>query len=151
MKPTVDWILVADRSRARIVHALPGGMTPWPILASFIHVESRMSGLQLKSDAPGRVSLPGGVRSAVEPHEDATHVEARRFATQLAEILDRDRQGGRFDRLIVIAAPMFLGVLRSVWPDPLRKQIVHEENLDLVGLDEPELQNRLAELMAKVK
>uniref|UniRef100_A0A7C4LJW9 Host attachment protein n=1 Tax=Schlesneria paludicola TaxID=360056 RepID=A0A7C4LJW9_9PLAN len=144
---TVDWVLVADRSRARLLHALPGGKKPWPILASFIHVEGRQSPQELQSDAPGRIFLPGGARTAAEPHEDRVHVEARRFATHLAGILDRDRQERRFDRLFVIAAPTFLGVLREVWPVTLRRTVAGEVDLDLMNLEENELQARLMQIV----
>jgi protein required for attachment to host cells len=143
--PTVNWVLVADCSRARILHALPQGAKPWPILASFIHVESRLPAC--KRDAPGRLQRANGARSAVEPHEDRKHVEARRFAAELVELLERDRQDHRFDHLMVVAPPQFLGVLREAWPAPLQQRIVRELNQDLVGLEEPELQARLAKLL----
>lgn len=109
-----------------------------------------MSAQQQGRDAPGRVQHPGGARSAVEPHEDTVHVEARRFAAQLIELLERDCQEKRFDRLIVVAAPMFLGVLRDAWPALLRKLIVREVNLDVMGLDEPALQARLMQIVADI-
>ena len=146
--PTIDWVLVADRSRARLLHVLPNGTRPWPTLASFIHAAAKLSRQDRETDVPGRMQLPGGARSAVEPHEDPEHSEARRFASQLAAHLDRARQEARFDRLIVVAAPMFLGVLRESWPSPLRARIAFEVDRNLAGLSDPVLQTRLSDLLA---
>lgn len=146
--PTIDWILVADRSRARLLHVLPQGARPWPTLASFIHAAGKLNRQDRETDVPGRMQLPGGPRAAVEPHEDPEHAEARRFAAQLAAHLDRARQEGRFDRLIVVAAPMFLGVLRESWPPPLRSRIALEVDRNLAGLSDSVLQVRLSSLVA---
>jgi protein required for attachment to host cells len=144
---TVDWILIANRSRASIVHALPHGVRPYPTLASYIHAEGRLRPHERDSDVSGRIQHPGGARSTIEPHEDRDHVEARRFAKQLVDVLDRDRQNGRFDRLFVIAPPAFLGVLRETWPNPLRDRIALELNEDLLPLPEHELQTRLVQIV----
>jgi protein required for attachment to host cells len=144
---SVDWILVADRTRAHLLHALPHGLRPYPTLASFVHAEGRQLSQERDSDVSGRVQHPGGARSTVEPHEDRWHVESRRFAKQLVEALDRDRQQGRFDRLIVVAPPAFMGVLREHWPSPVRERIVAEITEDLLPLPEKELQSRLAEIV----
>jgi protein required for attachment to host cells len=147
--PSVDWVLVADRSRARILHLLPDGLLPLPTLASFIHPEGHLAPQDRDSDVAGRLQLPGGPRSAVEPHEDRWHVEATRFAKQLAESLDRDRQQNRFDRLFVIAPPALMGVLREAWPSLVRTRIAGEFTEDLLPLPEQELQQRLSKLLEK--
>jgi len=148
---TVDWILIADRSRAILFHALPHGLRPYPALASFVHAEGRMSPQERDSDVSGRIQHPGGARSTIEPHEDRKHVEARKFARQLVETLGRDRQNGRFDRLVVAAPPAFLGVLRETWTPLLRERIAAEVAEDLLPLPEKELQTRLSGLVASVK
>jgi protein required for attachment to host cells len=145
---TVDWILVADRSRAVVLHALPHGIRPYPTLANFVHAEGRQRPHDRDSDVSGRIQHPGGARSTIEPHEDRWHVEARRFAKVLTEALDRDRLNGRFDRLFVVAPPAFLGVLRETWPGALRDHIAAEFAEDLLPLPEPELQSRLSGIVS---
>jgi len=148
---TIDWILVADRSRASILHALPHGLRPYPTVANFIHAEGRLLPQERDSDVSGRIQHPGGARSTIEPHEDRWHVESRRFAKELADVLERDRQNSRFDRLLVIAPPVFMGVLRETWPTLLRECIAIEVTQDLMPLPEKELQSRLSEIVAKVR
>lgn len=144
---TVNWILIADRSRAVILHALPDGMRPFPVLSSYIHAEGRLRSQDRDCDVGGRVQHPGGARSTVEPHEDRWHVEARHFASLLVETLEHEHQNGRFDRLIVIASAPFLGVLREEWSPGLRACILTEQAGNLLPLPESELQRRLAEIV----
>lgn len=147
---TVNWILVADQTRAEVLHALPDDLGPFPILMSFIHAEGRLHPQERDSDAPGRLSTPGGAHTAVEPHEDRWRVEAQRFAQQIVAFLNQARHDRRFDRLIVIAPPPFLGVLRGAMPDVLHRCVMHEEGINLLQMSEEERQKRLREIAAQV-
>lgn len=150
MSEPVVWILVADRSRARVLHALPDRQAPFPTLVSFVHEEGRLQRQEMESDSPGRTYRPGGARSAVEPHEDPEHHEAHKFATQLCDYLDRACLENRFDRLSVIAPPGFLGILRDQWTSRLKSCITQELDKELAGLDDAQLQSRLAEMFTAV-
>lgn len=143
----VTWVLIADRTRAEILHALPENLGPYPTLQCFTHEEGRMLPQDRDSDAPGRMQLAGGMRSAVEPHEDRWHVEAQRFAQRLVTFLDQARHDRRFDQLLVIAPPAFLGVLRAAMPEVLHRCVVHEEGMNLLPLSPSELQQRLREIV----
>lgn len=143
---TIDWILVCDRTRAKLFHALPAGQGPFPVLACLIHEQGKLSSQERNTDKPGRVVHPAGWQSAVEPHEDADHLESRRFASELVEDLERGRQERRFDRLIVVAPPKFLGVLREAWTPSLKALICTEIAQDWMTLPAAELQERLEAL-----
>lgn len=145
--PSVDWILIADRSRAVIVHALPEGAHPFPTLASYVHSEGRLRPQDRDSDVRGSVLQPSGAHSTIEPHEDRWHVEARRFAKQLVEALEHEHQNRRFDRLMIIAPAPFMGVLREAWPRDLQACILAERTENLLPLSESERQSRLAEIV----
>lgn len=147
----VDWILIADRSRAVIVHALPDGMRPFPTLASYIHAEGRLRPQDRDSDVSGRTQHPGGARSTIEPHEDRWHVEARRFAKELVEALEVEHQNRRFERLVVIAPAPFLGVLRDEWPPTLRACIMKEQIENMLAIPESDRQERLAEIIESLR
>jgi protein required for attachment to host cells len=144
----VSWILVADRTRARLLHVLPHEQEPFPTVACFTHAAGRLRPRERDSDEPSRVVHPAGHASALEPHEDREHVEAVRFAAELVDYLERSRQDGRFDRLIIIAPPKFLGVLRNAWTPSLQRMVEREETHDLLGLSDVELQVRLEDLVA---
>jgi len=94
-----------------------------------------------KSDRPGRFSdhapLAGGRRGATAHHgtggeRSPRKHEAALFAGRIAEQLEQARRGGEFDRLVVMAAPAFLG-LRKALPDSVRMHVVAEVGKDLVG------------------
>jgi protein required for attachment to host cells len=97
-----------------------------------------------KSDRPGRFSdhapLAGGRRGATAHHGTGGERSPRKheavlFADRIAEQLEQARRGDEFDRLVVMAAPAFLGLLRKALPDSVRMHVAAEVGKDLV--DEP--------------
>jgi protein required for attachment to host cells len=66
----------------------------------------------------------GGERS---PHKH----EAQLFARQIAAELEHERQG--FDRLVLVAGPEMLGLLRAALSDSLRARVSAEVDKDLEG------------------
>ncbi|MFO0918784.1 MAG: host attachment protein [Planctomycetaceae bacterium] len=145
---SITWILIADRTKAKLLHVLPHGQGPFPELASLIHEAGRLQARERDSSEPGRVIHPAGYASAVEPHEDRDHVESKRFAAEIVHHLDHCRQESRFDQLIVVAPPKFLGVLRDAWTPLLRRMVQLEVHQDLMTISATDLQRRLEELVA---
>jgi protein required for attachment to host cells len=146
---TNTWILVADRSRAKIFHAVPETHPPYMILAEFEHPESRQKAQEAESDSPGRVQLRGASRSAVEPHTDRAHLTAQHLASELIDCLKSACQERRFEKLVVVAPPLFLGTLRAMYTPQLQQKILLEVSKDLVGLKDADLQLRLADLLSQ--
>ena len=59
--------------------------------------------------------------------ERSTHKhEAVEFARRIAMLLEEGRRVGEFDRLVVMAPPAFLGLLREALPQSLRSIVVAE-------------------------
>jgi protein required for attachment to host cells len=94
-----------------------------------------------KSDRPGRVfdhaAPAGGRRGAVARHGTGGERRPRRheaalFARRVAEWLEQARAHDEFDRLVVMAAPRFLGLLRRAMPQSLRSHVAVEVRKDLV-------------------
>lgn len=150
MAVTVDWILVADRARARVFHALLDAQGPFPVLAVLVHAAGRLQRHEMESDSPGTVMHPSGVLSGIEPHEDVAHRESRKFAAQICEHLDRACLENRFDRLIVVAPPDFLGVLREQWTARIQSRIAYELHKELAGFSDTQIQPRLVEILEAV-
>jgi protein required for attachment to host cells len=94
-----------------------------------------------KSDRPGRFSdhaaRPGARRGASAHHgtggerRPRKH-EAELFARRVAEQIEQGRDQGEFDRLVLMAAPGFLGLLRKAMPSGVRSQVTAEVGKDLV-------------------
>ena len=69
-------------------------------------------------------------------HESDTKQEqALRFASQVCETLECGRVNGRFNKLYVVAAPGFLGMLRKQQSSSLQKIIAGEIDKNLAGHD----------------
>jgi len=93
-----------------------------------------------KSDRPGRFSdhapLVGGRRGATAGHGTGGERRPRKheaiiFAQKIATELEQAHQADRFDRLIVMAEPGFLGVLRKALPSSLSSAVIAEVAKDL--------------------
>lgn len=119
----ITWIIVADGSRARIFTTTSPRMAINEIDA-LVHTEGRLHDQQLTQDLPGRAfDRVGQGRHAMATKTSPKKQEHTYFAIQLNEYLNAARKQNKFDRLIVIAAPAFLGLLRSR---------LHEQTADLV-------------------
>jgi protein required for attachment to host cells len=90
-------------------------LTPEPTPA----IEDRASG------SPGRHS------SEANPDNDTQAEDG--FAMGVAEVLNRWALAGKFDDLLVIAAPKTLGELRKHWHKELSAKLVGEIAKDLTG------------------
>lgn len=86
-------------------------------------------------------------RHAVEQRVDWHRFEKHRFAAEMAGILNREAGAGAFDRLVLVAPPEILGVLRGAINEPTRKLITAEPAKDLTHEPISALPRRLRELV----
>jgi protein required for attachment to host cells len=129
------WVLVADSSAAHI-YAGRHLRAPLGLVASLTHEASRQRGTELMSDAPGRVhDRFGPGRHSLDPKEQIRNEEAQRFARELARQLATGLQNRQYDRLVVMAAPAFLGILRGLLSKPVVDAVVAEVPKNLVSHD----------------
>jgi len=136
------WILLADAASARLYASgeRPGD---WTLLRELEHPESRMRSSELLSDKPGRVKQSTGSRAAMEPHTPRKKVEVERFARELAQALDEGVVSGACERLVLVAPPAFLGVLRDKLPPRVAARVTDVIEKDYLHLDQPTLKKRL--------
>lgn len=106
------YVLVADGSRARLFVREPDrSLTEADVQIS---PEHRLKEGDLTSDKPGRsFDSRGGGRHAMEQPTSKKERAAIAFAKRIATELDTRRRDGELERLVLIAAPRFLGQLRS--------------------------------------
>lgn len=140
MKPTVTWIVIADGNEAKIFeHEGPGkGLQP----VKDLHFEQKaLKASEIMADKPGRASGAGGVgaRSAMEYSSDPVAVRERKFVERLAEVLDEKKTEGKFDRLVLAAAPTALGDIRPALTDQVKQTILAEMPKDLTNVPTPKL------------
>jgi len=78
---------------------------------------------------------------AVDPKEQ----EQIRFAKLIADRLEKGRVDNDFERLVVVAAPAFLGQLRANFGAPLSSLVSLEMDKDYTALQAGDLRARLPE------
>jgi len=114
------WILVAESSRAKF-YAARNRAGPITEIEALAHPEGRLHEGDLVSDSAG--SDGGSVgqgRHILNDKISAKKHEAFGFAKALANRLDRARNKGKFSKLVLVAPPYFLGLLR----DNLSKEVM---------------------------
>lgn len=147
------WILVCDASRARIF-ATEGREGEWLLLRELSHPRSRAHDADLTTDRFGMTQHGGRARAgfrgerstrAYEPSTYPKETEAQHFAQILAGALDEGRVRGAFERLVLVAPPHFLGLLRAELSDPLEKTVVASLDKDYTQEQARALPERLEE------
>ena len=147
MKKTITWILIADNGHARTVENDGPGHGIRPLDDMTFDSLGKREG-ELWADQPGRsFDSAGQHRHAMEPSTDATETEARKFFQLVAGKLEDARKAGRFDRLILVAPPHALGLLRKTLPDDLGARVTAELAKDLVKIPQIELPKHLGEVL----
>jgi protein required for attachment to host cells len=148
MKKTVTWVLIADGAQARILeHTGPGkGLKQVDGLDWAI---DPLQAQEIVSDKPGRGHSSGGSSGgAMEPRTDPVERREAEFVKSVAATLDRKRQQGAFDRLVIAAAPIALGDIRKAISPAVRKTIVAELSKDLTNTPTAQLDQHLDGIIA---
>ena len=139
------WIIVAASGHCRCFEA-GSRIGPLTEVADLVMPASRLREQELVSDRPGRVfDSFGSGRHAMEPRTPPKEIEGRRFAAEIVGMLEAARQQGRFDRLGIVAAPAFLGMLRDALGSELRKLVAFEIDKDLTRQRPDEIRGLLPE------
>jgi protein required for attachment to host cells len=148
MKPTITWILVADSARARLFFNDGPGKGVKSV-SDHVFQHPTPPGREIMSDRPGRTfDSVGGGRHAKEPRTDPRKVEKRSFAHELAAMLDDGLKQGKFERLVLVAPPGELGLLRAELSEAVQKRVSAELNKDLTGLTPSEIPDHLGDAIA---
>ena len=142
------WTLVCDSSRGRLFET-HGNDPSWNLLEVFGHSESRDKTSELVSDHSGQRSSqgPSAHHNALAPSSSPKDVEKGHFGHTLATMLDQAMRSKRFDRLVLVAPPHFLGMLKKELTSELQKHLVASVDKDLTHIDAPDLAERLRDFV----
>ena len=137
------WVLVANQAEARIYAAdrVPGNLK---LVETLTHEEGAAHARDLTSDAPGRVhDRMGSARHSMEPDTGVKEESRRRFVKKMVERLESAHFRGDYDRLVLLAAPAVLGVIRKTLTSKLTKAVIKEIPKDVIGQDLDKIQAQL--------
>ena len=141
------WIVVADGARARILEQA-AWRQPLELVEDLEDEAARRRPREIESDDRGRVFDRGGPgRHAMETPTDPQRHEKERFAKQLAGRLNQAAHGGRFDRLVLVAAAQMLGDLRRELDKGAADRVSHELAKDLTAVSIHELPRHLGDIV----
>ena len=136
---TTTWVLSANRSSASLFE------NDWPgksmrRIQDIPHPQGRMQIKDIDTDKPGRVfdSFGQGRHSTSHKQEPTEHI-AQQFALELAEMLNKGRLTNAYDKLILIAEPKFLGILRAALDKNTASLVVQSVNKELLDVKEGDL------------
>lgn len=140
-------VVVAQRARARLFFH-DGSGEPLREVRDLVHPESRMRGLSMETDRPGRVhDRTGPARHAMAQEETTKEREAANFARELAEAIRGYRVENELDGVVLVAEPGFLGMLRGSLDDATTKAVSGEVPKGLVDRPVEEIATHLEELL----
>jgi len=140
------WIVAADSSRARILQV--AGRQRLDEVESLLNPEGRMQDRELTTDANPRLHGPGGIQgsgrssAATSAREEPSAVEhaVEVFSRRIGDYLEKARTDHRYDQLVLVAPPKFLGALRKELGKEVGKLVTDELPKDLSWFSERELE-----------
>ena len=136
---TITWILSANRSSASLFES------DWPgksmrRIQDIPHPQGRMQNQDIDTDKPGRVfDSFGEGRHSTSPKQEPTEHIAQQFALELAEMLNKGRLTNAYGKLVLIAEPKFLGVLRAALDKNTASLVIQTVNKELLDVKEEDL------------
>jgi protein required for attachment to host cells len=143
------WIIAADESRARVLQ-VTGQQERLEQIDDLQNPAGRAQDRELQTDAEPRFNGHGGVGKAGSgrtggPASDreaqgAVEHSVRTFAKEVGRYLDKARQERRYDELVLVAPPKFLGALRKELGKEVEKLVTEELPKDLAWFNAPELE-----------
>ena len=142
MKST--WILVADSSRARIFVVVTSSTIQE--IEDFAHVEGRMHEQDMTSDLPGKdAGVAGTGGHAYQNQIDPKEQEVINFAKSVANHLGEEHNLNKFERLMIISDPSFLGELRKQLSGQSRKTVCFELDKNITDHSVDDIRKHLPE------
>lgn len=132
MQPAQTWIVVADSARARIFSSERRDRG-WELVEAIEHPEGRAHTPELVTEMP-----------ALERGELPKEHEAKVFARQLARRLEAALHRREFQRLVLVAPPELMGLLRKSLSPQVSAVIADEITKDLSQLRQDDLEGRIA-------
>ncbi|MBK5928131.1 host attachment family protein [Rhodobaculum claviforme] len=143
------WVLLADGEKALICENTGTPRAPRLRLHAKMAQEVIANRDQV-TDRPGRMPDPGhNQRSAMEATDHA-RISKEQFAADVAERLNRLAGKVDIDRLVVVAAPQILSVLRDRIDPDLRARVMAELPKTLTQHPLSQLGGKVAELIDRL-
>lgn len=140
MKPIM--IVVADSSLVRIF-TTDSASTPLQEIETIEHPEGRRHDRDMVSELPGKIQGGAGGSHAFEDRTEPKQQEIINFAKRTADYLDDARKANKLQKLLIVAAPDFLGELRKQLSEQINEHVVFELAKNLTKLKAEDIRAHL--------
>ena len=147
MKPITTWLLLAGGAHAQVVqNDGPGkGVSAVKGATWDQHLAKNQ---EIMADRPGRsFDRMGDQRHSIEPTSDPKRLQESAFLGEICGYLAEAAREGRFDRLVLVAEPRALGLLRKQLGSGLKGKLHAELDKDLSKIPVKELPERLKDII----
>jgi protein required for attachment to host cells len=146
----LTWILVANNSHARFFTAETES-SPLTEQEALTHQEGRLHDKDMTSDLPGKIKESGIGGHAFEQPTDPKKHEAEYFAHQVAGYLEAAHNAHKFEQLLLVAEPAFLGLLRNQLSEQIKKLVCFELDKNITTETPAEIRAHLPEYLPKLQ
>ncbi len=133
---STGWVLVADSAQARILEYDKDKLGP---VEEFDHPASREHGRDLIGNRPNQNQHSMEKTRKGEEHQGLRDDESKKFAKQLSNYLSTAHARNRFRKLILVADPRFLGMLRNELANPVTACVATSIDKNAVRMTAKEL------------
>ncbi len=138
MNSKLTWLLVAQRAEARVYEI--ENSKSLKLIHDFDHPSGRKKDHELGSDSPGRsFSSAGSSRHSYTQENGPSDQITIEFSKEIANFLEKARSENRFEALMIISGPSFLGNLRNDMTSDTRDLVTSEISKNLGGFSAHEL------------
>lgn len=138
------WVVVAESSRARLLEA-SGLRAPLRELEAMVQPRAQAHGpAMIDGVASGAHDRTGEGHLSADERARPKANAAQAFAREIAAKVDAGRKRGRFDTLVLVAPPRFLGLLRQELPPEARRRVQLEVHKELVTHSVSTIRNHVA-------
>ncbi len=142
----LTWILVADNTHARIFTA-DAPSSALEEIESLVHTEGRLHDREMTTDLPGKIKSSDGSGHAFEQPTDPKKHEADMFAHQVAHKLEEAFNTNKFEQLMIIAEPSFLGLLRHCLSEQVKKHVCFELDKNITTQSATDIRKHLPDYL----
>ena len=119
------WIVVADGEKALFLRNITDGENPnFEVIRK--EEQDNPKDIDQSANRPGRVSQSANVGRHAYDDTDWHELAKERFAQDLADILYERAHKGKFDTIVLVAAPNVLGELRDQLHQEVTNKVIGE-------------------------
>ncbi|MEH6833634.1 MULTISPECIES: host attachment protein [Falsihalocynthiibacter] len=144
MKPVVTWAVLANAEIAHVMKNNGPGKGFVSEAGKTWHADPPLE----YSDAAGMGHSSHGHANAAKTRRDPAALAQAKFATFIAAQLAHGYRDRSFDRLILVAAPHMLGLLRAALPDTIKETVMGAVDKDLTKVAPKDLSKHLENIIA---